>query len=72
MAKIKITLSDVFKKDLKVLAFLLINGGAAFISFKFLNENPELSLIIGAALNYLTYRVTQELEGLGYKKALEK
>lgn len=72
MAKIQIKLSDVFKKDLKVLGFLLINGISAFVSFKFLKENSEVAIIIGGAVNYITYRITQELEGLGYREALRK
>lgn len=67
-----ITISDVLKKDLKVLAFLVLNGGVVYLSQNLLEDNVMLSVVFGAAANYVAYRLTQELANEGYKKALEK
>ena len=73
MKKMKsITISDVFKKDLKVFAFLVLNGGVVYLSQNLLEDNVMLSVVFGAAANYIAYRLTQELANEGYKKALEK
>lgn len=68
----KITLSDVFKKDLKVLGFLILNGGVVYLSQTVLQDNVALSVIFGAAANYIAYRLTQELSDSGYVEALKK
>jgi hypothetical protein len=67
----KITLSDVYKKDLKVVCFLLINGGVTLLSQTLLKENLYLSILFGAIANYIAFRVQQELSGEGYKEALK-
>ena len=67
----KITLSEVFKKDLKVVGFLLINGGVALVSQTLLKENQQLSILLGAVANYIAFRVQQELSGEGYREALK-
>lgn len=67
----KITLSDVYKKDLKVVCFLLINGGVALLSQTLLKENLQLSIVFGAVANYIAFRVQQELSGEGYREALK-
>ena len=71
MAVKKIVLSDVFKKDLKVLGFLLIFGGVTILSDKFL-KTGELSVLLGAAANYVAFRIEQELKKEGYREALKK
>lgn len=67
----RIQLSDVMKKDLKVVGFLLANGLGVFVAQK-LEANLELSLIVGAAINYVLFRINQELDKTGYIKALKK
>lgn len=67
----KITLSEVFKKDLKVVGFLLINGGVALVSQTLLKDNIKLSILFGAAANYIAFRVQEELSGQGYREALK-
>jgi len=68
----KITIPDVIKKDLRVLMFLIINGGVVFISQTVLKENVPLSVIFGAAANYIAFRIQQELNNEGYREALKK
>ena len=69
--KINITLSEVFKKDLKVLGFLVLNGGVVLLSQTILKENVALSVVFGAAANYLAFRLQEELSNSGYKEALK-
>lgn len=69
MAKIK--LSDVAKKDLKVLGFLIIFGGVTILSERFLKAG-ELSVLFGAGANYLAFRIEQELKKEGYIQFLKK
>ena len=72
MAIKKIQLSDVFKKDLKVLGFLVLNGGVVYASQTILKENVLLSVVFGAAANYVAFRLNQELSQSGYRQALKK
>ena len=71
MAVKKITISDVLKKDLKVVIYLLVFGGGTYVSQKYITDSEMLSIIIGAALNYVVYRANQELTNNGYMKALK-
>jgi len=64
-------LSDVLKKDLKVIGFLLINGGVVLLSQSYLEKEPALAVLFGAVANYIVFRVQQELNNEGYKSALE-
>ena len=72
MAVKKITVPDVLKKDLKVLGFLILNGGVVYLSQTVLKDNIALSVVFGAGANYVAYRIQQELAHEGYKKALTK
>jgi len=71
MAKKKIQLPDVLKKDLKILGFLLLNGLVAWISMK-IEADPVLSLVFGGVANYVVYRSIEELKNEGYVRALKK
>lgn len=64
-------LSEVMKKDLKVFGFLIVFGGVTIISERYL-QTGELSVLLGAAANYVLFRIDQELRGQGYKSALKK
>jgi hypothetical protein len=70
--RIQITLSDVLKKDLKVLGFLILNGGVVLLSQTVLKENIALSVVFGAAANYVAFRLQEELSNSGYREALKK
>ena len=65
----KLTTPDVYKKDLKVLMFLFIFGGATFVS-KEIGANDTLSVLIGGATNYVAYRAMQEAQGKGYLRSI--
>jgi hypothetical protein len=65
-----ITLSEVLKKDLKLIGFLVLNGGVVYLSQTVLKDNVALAVVFGAAANYIAYRLQQELANEGYKRAL--
>lgn len=62
-------LSEVIKKDLRVLAYLTVFGGVTILAEKYL-QTGDLSILFGAAANYITYRIKQELDKEGYGEAL--
>ena len=71
MAKRKITVPDVFKKDLKVFSYLLVFGVVTYLMDTYVKADPMLSVTVGAAANYALYRIRTELEGEGYREALK-
>ena len=71
MAKLKIKVPDVLKKDLKLLGYLLVFGLVTYLSDRYLVKG-ELAIVFGGVANYLLYRVERELKNEGYIKALKK
>jgi len=67
----KITLSEVFKKDLKLVGYLLASGVLGWLLATYVAKDPMLTIVFSPAINYVLYRLTKELEGEGYKRALE-
>ena len=74
MTKVKITLSEVFKKDLRILSYLIGSWvvGLAVI-FVTTGKLPTEGLLLGVipALNYVAYRILEELKHEGYREALK-
>jgi hypothetical protein len=66
-----IKISDVLKKDVRVLCFLLIFGGVTILSETYL-KTGNYSVLFGAMANYIAFRAEQELKNEGYKSALQK
>jgi hypothetical protein len=71
MAKIKITLSTVFKKDLKLVAYLLASGILGWVLAVYVAKDQALVVIFAPTINYILVRLTKEIENEGYVKALE-
>jgi len=69
--KKNIQVSDVMKKDLRVVGFLTIFGVVTVLSARYL-QTGEFSVIFGAVANYIAFRVEQELKKEGYTQALKK
>jgi hypothetical protein len=65
----KIILSDVIKKDLRVLSYLVVFGGVTILAEKYLKVG-DASILLGAVANYILYRIRTELEKEGYREAL--
>lgn len=70
MAKLKITLSDVIKRHLKLISYLLVSGLLAWILAKIAGR-PELVTIFAPAINYALKTLEDEIKGEGVVKALE-
>ena len=72
MAKIQIQLSDVFKKYLKVVGFLLASGVLGFLLSSYVLKDENLTLIFAPAINFIIYVISLELKNEGIGKVLEK
>ena len=71
MAVKKIVLSDVVKKDLKLVGYLVASGGLGYVLATYVAKDPMLTVLFTPAINYVLYRLAQELENSGYVKALK-
>lgn len=69
MTRFNITLSDVLKKDLRILAYLVGTWGVALLAV-YLTQDERL-IGLAPVLNYVTYRLQEELKGEGYTRVLK-
>ena len=65
----KITLNEVVKKDLRIVAFLVGSWIIGLVAV-YLSKN-ELLLGLVPVSNYIAYRIMEELKKEGYIKALK-
>lgn len=72
MAKKTNRLSEVVKGDLSVVVYLIAFGLGTLLSQEYLTDNQILSVLFGAATNYILFRIKQELKKEGYVEALRK
>jgi len=66
----KITLSDVTKKQLKILGYLVASAGLAYV-LVIVSARPE-AIYLTPVINFLIYWVKLELNKEGYLQALRK
>lgn len=59
------TLTDVQKKHLRVLVYLLVSGLLGF-GLSWLMNKPELAVILTPAINYALFAIKQELDAEDY------
>lgn len=69
MAK-KIVLSDVFKKHLRIVCYLLVSGMLG-CSLSILAGKPGLVAIFAPAINYILYALEKEIKNEGVIKAIK-
>ena len=67
----KILLSDVNKKRLRIIGYLVVSQLLGWFSAKYIANNPDLSFIFGAAINFIIYSIVEELKNEGYVRALK-
>ena len=67
--KIKITLSEVNKKRVRIVAYLLVSGVLGY-ALSWVANKPELALVATPAINFVLYSLAEELKGEGYRAAL--
>jgi len=70
MAVKKITLSDVTKKHLKIIAYLIVSAVLAY-ALSVLADRPEL-VYIAPIINYILYAIKNELDKEGYIRAIKE
>lgn len=72
MATKKITLSDTVKKDLRIIGYLIASGVLGWLLATYIVDNPILAVILSPSINWILYRLIEELKNEGYVKALGK
>lgn len=70
MATRKITLSEVNKKRVRLVGYLLTSGVLGWVLAK-LAGNPELVGVFAPVINFVLYSIDQEVKNEGYIKALK-
>lgn len=68
MAKIKITISDVFKKHLKVVGYLVVSAVLAYV-LKVITDKPE-AVYFTPVINYVLFAIEKEITNSGFVKAV--
>jgi len=64
----KITLSEVNKKHLRIIAYLAVSGGLAYI-LSLITNRPE-AVYATPVINYILYSIVEELKKEGYIQAI--
>ena len=65
----KITLSDVFKKQLRIVAYLIASGVLAWV-LSLITNKPE-AVYATPVINYILYTIVEELKKEGYIQAIK-
>ena len=66
----KVKLSDVFKKDLRIAAFLVGSWAVGLVAV-YLTKNEKLLGLVPLS-NYVAYRFIEERKKEGYREALKQ
>lgn len=72
MATRKITLSDVFRKHLTIVSYLLVSGLLGYVLAVYVVSNEALAVVFAPAINYLIYVIKKELDKEGVVQAIKK
>ena len=65
----KINISDVNKKHLRILSYLLISGVLGWVLAVYVVGNEALVAVFAPTINYVLYAVKNELDKEGYLEA---
>jgi hypothetical protein len=68
----RITISDVNKKYLKIIGYLLVSGVLGYVLATYVVGNEALTGIFAPAINFVIYIIKLELGKEGYNEALKK
>jgi hypothetical protein len=72
MTKVKITLSDVNKKYLKIVAYLVVSGVLGYVLAAYIAKDPNLTGIFAPAINFVIYIIKNELGKEGYTEVIKE
>ena len=65
----KITLSEVFKKQLRIIGYLVLSGFLAW-ALSLITDRPE-AVYATPVINYIIYTIVEELKEEGYIQAIK-
>jgi len=68
--KKKITVSEVNKKRVRIVIYLVVSGGLGLL-LAYVAKNPVLAAIFAPAINFILFSFVEELKGEGYRAALK-
>lgn len=71
MSKLKINFSEVLKKNLKIVSYLLVSGGLGWVLATHVVDNPALAVVFAPAINFVLYQLALELKNEGYVEAVK-
>ena len=66
----KLTLSDVNKKQLRILAYLVGSGLLGYVLATYIAKDEMLTMVFAPALNWLAYTIGEELKKEGYAQVI--
>jgi len=69
VAKIKLTLSDVLKKHIRIVAYLSVSALLGY-ALSLLTNKPE-AIYLTPIINYVLYAIAEELKKEGFVKVLK-
>jgi hypothetical protein len=67
----KIVLSDVLKKHLTIIVYLLVSGVLGWLLAVYVVNNEALAIVFAPAINYVLYSLKKELDNEGIREALK-
>jgi len=70
MAKVKFTISDAFKKTLRISVYLLVSGVLGYVLAEYVAKEPALTAVFTPVINFLLYSIAEELKNQGYLRAI--
>jgi len=68
----KITISDVNKKYLKIIGYLLVSGVLGYVLATYVAKDPTLTAIFAPTINFVIYIIKNELTKEGYTEVLRE
>ena len=68
----KLTLSDVNKKRIRILSYLVLSGVVGYFLATYVAKDPTLTAVFAPAINFVLYSLKEELDNEGYVRALKK
>jgi len=70
MAKLNITLSEIAKKNLKIVGYLLASGILSWVLTQLINK-PELTMVLIPVVNFVLWQIEQELKKEGVSEIVK-
>lgn len=69
--KLRVTLSDVNQKRVKIVSYLLFSGVLGYLFANYVAKDVALTGIFAPMINFMLYSLKEELDNEGYVRALQ-